>query len=169
MKVVLSVAWGALLALALLAPGVEPDAVGDFRVRKTVWVSLAFWFAAFFVGDRLARWCWTLAWVSFAVHVGVAFHHVHQWSHAAAFRHVEERSGFGPGIFVSYAFTLIWLWDVARWWARGAAARPPLWWVAVMLFITFNGAVVYESGPIRWVALAMFAALALRGCRQDRT
>ena len=29
-----------------------------------------------------------------------------------------------------------------------------------MLFIVFNGTVVYERGPIRWAGLVMFALLA---------
>ena len=115
--------------------------------------------------DRPARVSWTLAWAAFVVHVAMAFHHAHRWSHAEAFRHVEESSGFGPGIFVSYAFTLIWTWDVLRWWARGPAARPPRWWLGFMLFVTFNATVVYEAGFIRWAGLAMFAALALRSHR----
>jgi hypothetical protein len=73
-------------------------------------------------------------------------------------------SGFGPGIYVSHLFTLLWTLDVACWWLRphAYATRPA--WIgralhAFMAFIVFNGTVVYENGPIRWAGVAMFVAL----------
>src|SRR5262249_3179915 len=112
------------------------------------------------------RLCWSLAWLTYVIHLGMAFHHYHGWSHADAVAHVERRSGFGLGIWFSHLFTLAWTADVAWWWLRPAryAARPQ-WagWLlyGYMAFITFTGPVVYEAGLIRWAGLAFFAALAV--------
>jgi hypothetical protein len=115
---------------------------------------------------RLARCCWSLAWLAYVVHVGMAFHHYHGWSHANAVRHVRDVSGIGEGIYVSHAFTLLWTLDVAYWWLRPHeyAARSP--WVdrllhGFMAFVAFNATVVYEQGFIRWAGLALFAVLGL--------
>jgi hypothetical protein len=114
--------------------------------------------------DRVARLAWTLAWLLFLIHVALAFHHFHHWSHTEAVRHVEQRSGFGPGIFFSYAFTLLWSLDVVWWWlASGSHARRPAWVGLVlhgyMVFIIFNGTVVYETGLVRLGGIVLFATL----------
>ena len=102
-----------------------------------------------------ARVAWTLGWLAFVIHVIAAFHYVHAWSHAEAFRHVEEVGGFGEGIFVSYAFLLFWTADVVWWWASPGSHRTrPGWltraWLGVMVFVTFNAGVVFEEGLVRW-------------------
>jgi hypothetical protein len=123
---------------------------------------------------RLARWCWTLAWAAYAVHVVTAFHHYHHWSHADAVRHTAEVSGVGAGVYVSHLFGLLWIADVAYWWLapRRHAARSV--WVGRLLhgfmaFIVFNATVVYESGPIRGFGLGLFALLGLLWLRRWRT
>jgi hypothetical protein len=115
---------------------------------------------------RVARLCWSLGCLVYLVHVALAFEHYHGWSHEAALRHVESISGFGPGLFVSYLFTLAWVGDVVCWWLRPAryAGRPT--WIgcslhAFLAFVVFNGSVVYATGPIRWAGAALFAVLAL--------
>jgi hypothetical protein len=172
------VAWGVLLAgvLAWPALGMTSDP-GDTLIRYTIRLSLAYYALATglmlflapaewdgFGRGALARWSWTLAWATYVIHVAVAFHFYHHWSHADAFRHTEEVSGFGPGIYVSHLFTLLWTCDVAWWWLwpQRYAARPP--WIGrslhtFMAFIIFNGTVVYETGPVRWAGAAMFLLL----------
>jgi hypothetical protein len=176
----LIVAWAVLLAAILLAPslGLSGD-VGDDLTRNTVRLALLFYAPAIALmlclrpdewaasgRGQFARCCWSLACLAYLIHVGIAFHYFHHWSHAEAVAHVEARSGFGQGIFVSYLFTLLWALDVLWWWASPAryATRPA--WIdrslhAFMLFVTFNATVVYETGPIRWAGLVMFAALAV--------
>ena len=112
-----------------------------------------------------ARWSWTWAVVVFLVHLAMAFHFYHGWSHARAFERTREVSGYGEGVYVSYAFTLLWCLDALWWWldARSYGQRPR--WMdfllhTFMLFIVFNGTVVYETGPIRWAGLAGFTLLA---------
>jgi hypothetical protein len=129
----------------------------------------------------IARWIWTLGCGLFVIHVACAFHFYHDWSHAAAFEktahETEELLGFrfGEGIYFSYLFLAIWVLDVVWQWQphfRAGAASGP-WaspWRCVLhgylLFITFNGAIVFESGPIRWAGIAaclVLAAAAMRG------
>jgi hypothetical protein len=72
----------------------------------------------------------------------------------------------GAGVYFNYLFVALWLLDVAWWWLcpAGYLARPA--WLGIALqgylfFIAFNGAVVFASGPIRWVGLALCARLAI--------
>src|SRR5262245_4849790 len=77
---------------------------------------------------RLARLAWSLGCLAYLLHVALAFHYFHGWSHTEAVRHVEEVSGFGPGLFVSYLFTLAWAADVAWWWLSPVSyAGRPTW------------------------------------------
>src|SRR6516162_9081068 len=76
--------WALLLAAVLAVPWLVPlEGPGDYLTRATVRVALAYYAAALVlmltlrreewaaVGrGRLARWCWALAWVTYAVHVG---------------------------------------------------------------------------------------------------
>jgi hypothetical protein len=173
-------AWLVLLAAALAGPFLagSPTA-GDDITRWTVRLALGYWWlavagmlwlkpedwAARTPGGRLVRRFWLLAWATYLVHLAAAFQFHHGWSHAAAVRHVEETAGFGPGIFVSHAFTLLWSADVLIWLTAPAryASRPA--WVgltlhAFMVFIVFNGTVVYETGIIRYAGVAGLLALA---------
>jgi hypothetical protein len=166
----LGAAWAVLLG-AILAGTRDPT-------RHTIGLALLCYALAAALllraEERLARWCWTLGWAAYLVHVGLAFHHYHGWSHAEAMAHVERRSGFGPGIFFSYLFTLLWTADVAWWWLwpEGHARRPG--WVGGVLhgylgFIIFNATVVYEQGLVRWAGVVMFAVLgALLALRKGR-
>ncbi len=174
--------WVLLLAAVLVVPCWLHADPGDDLVRWTVRLALVYWAAAVALlmflepGERraesgrgrLARWCWTLAWAAYLVHLGMAFHFYHHWSHADAVEHTERVSQLGAGIYVSHFFTLVWSLDVAFWWLRPGryAARSP--WVdrllhGFMVFIVFNATVVYESGPIRWAGLVGLALLGLLG------
>ncbi len=178
--VALLAAWVVLSAAALAVPrlGGWSDP-GDAATRNTARVALGWYAAAATLmlllrpdewqiatkrGAR-ARWCWTLGWAAYVVHVAAAFHYHHGWSHGRAFEHVRSVSGVGEGVFVSYLFTLLWTVDVAWWWVRpsGYAARPV--WVdrslhGFMAFVVFNATVVYESGPVRWAGAALAEELA---------
>ena len=164
------------LAAALVVP---TDDRADFATRQTARVAVLFWGLAVGVllarGSRMvARWCWTLGAAAFVVHVATAFASIHGWSHSAAFDHVEIVSGFGPGIFVSYAFTLLWACDAAWWWLdrTGYDHRPTgvtSSLHAFMAFIVFNGTVVYETSAVRWVGAMMFLSLAVLLVRRKAT
>jgi hypothetical protein len=147
-----TLAWMLLIAGALLAPA------GMLLASGEAWMVS---------GNRvrLLRKLWTLACLAYLIHVALAFHHYHQWSHTHAMDHTRERSGVGEGIFASHLFTLLWSLDAAYWWARPSEyVRRPVWaGVALhgyMAFIVFCGTVVYESGLIRWASAGAFAMLA---------
>ena len=173
----------AVFAFGLVLAGwqVWKDGTPEVRhpaVLSTAWVSFALWAGAVglmvpaTVGEwrangtrfRVAQWAWALGAAMFLVHFLVAFHFAHRWQHGNAFAHVEKTAGFGPGIFVSYLFTLVWLADAA-WWVlwpgRYSRRSPAVGWVlhGFLAFITFNGTVVYVHGWIRWVAAGVFVAL----------
>lgn len=167
-----------LLSAVVLLSGAVPVNAGETLTRNTIRLSLAWyavalclmmqlepedWTAQTRLG-QLARWCWTWALACFLVHLAMAFHYYHHWSHAHAFEHTRAASGLGEGIYFSYLFTLLWTADACWWWFWPAAyAERSAWYPralhGLMLFMVFNGMVVYESGPIRWAGVAMFAGL----------
>src|SRR5262249_4628415 len=101
------VAWAALLVGVLAWPWLAARSdPGDDLIPNTVRLSLAFYAAAaglmLFLRPAewngsgrggLARLCWTLGWAAYVIHVGMALHFYHHWSHADAVRHTEEVSG----------------------------------------------------------------------------
>jgi len=121
------------------------------------------WSAASYLG-WLVRWCWTWAIVCFLVHLTMAFHFYHGWSHAHAFEQTRQVSGTGEGIYALYLFMGVWLCDATWWWIRPKehADRSP--WIdralhAFLLFIVFNGMIVFETGFIRWAGVVLFCLL----------
>jgi len=179
-------AWLGLLLVVLGMPyWLDSPTRGDDLTRDTVRLSLACYGTAAALmlrlrpGDwaarsgrgALARWCWTLAWATYLIHVSMAFHYYHHWSHAAAVAHTRQVSGVGEGIYASHLFTLAWTADVAFWWwrPRSYARRAP--WVGgllhgFMVFIIFNATVVYETGFIRWAGGLLLATLAVLWLRR---
>lgn len=147
----------------------DSSTLEDDLTRNPVRVALAYYALAaarllWGKRDRLTRWLWTLAWGSYIVHLAMAFHHYHHWSHADAVAHTEAVSGFGPGIYISHLFTLLWTTDVAYWWWQPVQHAHRADWIdwslhAFLAFVIFNATVVYETGLIRWAGLAMFAGL----------
>ena len=69
------------------------------------------------IGGRLSLFSWQTAAVLNLLHVLMAMHVFHHWSHTAATQHVVEETnrvtGFesGVGIYVNYVFTCWWLAD----------------------------------------------------------
>lgn len=173
--------WTALLAAVLAGPVLtQSSTLGDDLIRWTIRLSLIYWtlavtlmllsrpedWRADSVRGRLARGCWTFAWATYLVHLAMAFHFYHHWSHADAMDHTRDVSGFREGIYFSHLFTLLWTLDVLWWWWRPTwyALRPRwLGWLlhVFMVFIIFNGTVVYETGIIRWVGVGVFAWLTM--------
>ena len=174
----------AALGLAVLAATVGLTMllaadVGDLLIRNTVRLSLTWYMAAvcsmLFMGPAdwaietprgwAARWCWTWGLLCFLVHLAMAFHFFHHWSHAHAFERTRQVSGVGEGIYVSYLFTWLWGADVAYWWLSPAGYAARSRWIdrtlqAFMLFIVINGTIVFETGAIRWAGVAGLVLLA---------
>jgi hypothetical protein len=179
MRVILIILlWCVLLVGVFTYPHLaQSPTAGEDLTRETVWIALLFYFIAAammlrldwrdWLGKtpegRIARWSWMLAWAAFVIHVGVAFHFYHHWSHAEAVEHVRERSGVGEGIFVSYLFTLAWTIDVAWWWLRPTSYGNRPRWIdrvlhAFMFFMVFAATVIYGEGPVRLFG-AVFCSL----------
>lgn len=127
------------------------------------------------------RVCWALGSVLLLFHVAVAFHLGHGWSHHAAWEHTRQSGGYGDGIFVNYAFALVWLVD-AIWVCvsfRSYLARPRwLNWTihGFLAFVVFNAAVVF-GGTLARIAFTLgflfpvgtVATLMYERCNAPRT
>ena len=169
-SVIQTVIWLLVLGAAVAWPYcTHSTTIADDLTRFTVRVALGYYAVAaarMLVGkcDGSTRLLWTFAWASYLVHLAMAFHHYHRWSHADAIAHTEEVSGFGPGIYFSHLFSLLWTIDVVYWWWQPARYERRARWMnwslhGYMAFIIFNATVIYETGLIRWVGLGMFAVL----------
>ncbi len=116
-------------------------------------------------GSRWYRALWTAGCLLLWAHAGFAFHFYHHWSHAAAVqataRETREILGwqFGAGIWFNYALLVAWSVDVTQLWlSREFMVQPwsPFSTVVHLyaFLILFNGTVVFEHGPIRWLSIA---------------
>ena len=148
----------------------------------TVWtirIALVF-FAASVIGriwkrdqtsvDSVSRVLWTIATLIYILHVICAFHFVHDWSHAAAVQHTAEQSEqfiglrFGGGIWFNHLFTLLCLTETAWWWINPISYQTRNNWLNIGIFgyfafIAINGAIVFVTGPVRWIAIIMTTIL----------
>jgi hypothetical protein len=149
----------------------EPGSAPTHRaVFVSAWLAMVFWyFGATAVWlfrhepepSTIAQWLWATGCCYQLLHVAIAFHTAHGWSHAAAFAHTKAVGGFGEGVYVNYLFTGLWVGD-AMWacLAPTSYQRRPRWLTVAVLgfmaFIVFNAMVVFGS----WVARGIFAAFA---------
>lgn len=115
--------------------------------------------------ERWARLAWTAGCAVYLLHVGLAFQYLHGWSHAAAMAHTARRTfevvgiNWGGGIYINYAFTVLWVTDVAWWWIRAARHQPTpaaaYWSVhAVFAFMFLNATVVFGPPFWKWIVAA---------------
>lgn len=114
-----------------------------------------------------ARAAWTIACISLIGHFICAFQFYHNWSQESAYldtaRQTEEvvRLNWGGGLFINYALLIAWLVDVGWWWLGGINSYLKrswplvITWHAFLIFIIFNATVVFKSGNVRWVGLAI--------------
>jgi hypothetical protein len=138
-------------------------------IALPIWISLvcytlamARWFRPGNQGwsDAAARCLWVLSCGLYLLHVIAAFHYFYGWSHQAAYNYTAAQSGFGPGIYVTYAFTGMWLADAVWAWlaAPSYAARPAgITWTVhlVTAFMLFNGAVIFAHGFSRGLGIGV--------------
>ncbi|WP_153556761.1 hypothetical protein [Roseimaritima sediminicola] len=125
----------------------------------------------------LVRFLWTIGAVFCLVHIAGAFGVYHDWRHDAALRHTAEQTermigvAWAGGLYVNYAFTVLWLADVAAWWIGGVGFpyrhRVYFWTVhASFAFVVVNATVVF--GPPGWRYVAAMFALCLAACMAFR-
>ncbi len=168
----LALFWYAAAYVALLARSDgrshrgrrEATACDSCDLTKTSFRAILLSFAIEFRTLRMIRWYWTLGLICYLVHVAVAFHYFHQWSHGVAVEYTQRTSGFGSGIYASYLFSLVWLADVLTAWMsqQKYANRNRFQTYTIhlfLLFMVFNGAIVFASGPTRWISLAVFCGI----------
>jgi hypothetical protein len=174
-----------LSAFAVAPAFLDAERWGDDLVRQSVRLSLLYYGIAAALmltlrsGDWsplirracLARGFWCAAYAAYLIHLAMAFHYYHHWSHADAVDHTREVAGVGEGIYMSHLFTLCWGADVLYWVSSPQGyARRSSWigWAlhAFMVFIVFNGTVVYETGFIRWAGLVLVGTLAVLWLRK---
>ena len=147
----------------------------ELVLRGTIWLSVLAWAGAEVLrragADRreAARSMFTAGALLLVGHSIAAFQFRHDWSHEAALiataRRSEEMAGFasGSGLYLNYAFVVLWLAECAWWWIapRAYRQRPRSVDVASFLFFVFmfvNGAVVFAAGSMRIAGAAAVAA-----------
>lgn len=120
---------------------------------------------------------WTASFLLSVLHVLAAFHFVHHWSHTAAYLATAEETrvklgfAYGAGVYFNYLFLVVWGLDVVWTW-RGSQTshRTTPWWIQVgrwyLLFITFNGVVVFKTGWLRILGITMTVGLLAIGILQ---
>ena len=162
---------------------------GEFLTRATIWTTIV----AYAVGsilfarsqgrmrwDSAVRVTWTIAVLFLIAHFICAYQFFHHWSQASALRdtarQTEEVIGlnWSGGLFINYAFLVLWIADVAWWWLGGLTsyrARP--WqviavWHGFIIFILFNAMIVFKQGAVRWVGLVICVVLLLSWARIAR-
>ena len=130
--------------------------------------------------NRWSRKIVSCACLFYMVHVAAAFQVHHGWSHAAAYAHTATRAEatvglpWGGGIYANYAFTALWLAEIAWWWValNSYDTRPlgvDLTVRVIFLFMIVNGAVVFVPGAMRWVGAALAATLVVAYMRVLRS
>lgn len=126
-----------------------------------------------------ARNAWLLGSFFSLLHTITTMIFAHEGSHDLAMEHIAQKTkdlmgfGFGAGIYFNYAFVVLWLADALWWIARPksyeARANAINWIVyGFMVFIAFNGSVVFASGWIRWVSIAGFAMITWMFIRRSK-
>lgn len=151
----------------------------------TVWTArlcAALWLASLAVAARSGRgeaagrhwrWLWTFGAVGLLIHVLVAFHFEHGWSHEAAYEHTRIQTeatvglNWGGGLYFNYLAVVVWLADASLLWRvslQGPRQKPGLavdWFVAFMMI---NATVVF--GPWSWrpvgVAIVLWLLLLIK-------
>lgn len=116
------------------------------------------------------RGLWTTSFLLSVLHVLAAFHFVHHWSHTAAYLATAEETrlklgfAYGAGVYFNYLFLIVWGIDVAwTWYGSPFTHRSTPWWIQAgrwyLMFIAFNGVVVFKTGWLRILGIVLTAGL----------
>jgi hypothetical protein len=116
-----------------------------------------------------ARWSWTIGCLLLWLHVALAMHVVYHWDHAQLLRETARQTAdltginWPGGVYLNYAFMLLWAADAAYWQIAGDQRyrrRAP--WLSTIIqvflaFIAINAVIVFAKGPVRWTGVAACA------------
>ena len=154
---------------------------GELLTRATIWVALG----GYTVGAALlliarrgpewwrsARWAWTIGCIALITHIICAYHYYHSWSHESAYRETARQTAevvgadWGGGLYINFILLAAWVADVWWWWSGSARydrhSRLLIWvWHSFLIFIIFNATVVFKTGVLRWVGLALCLGLGI--------
>jgi hypothetical protein len=111
-----------------------------------------------------SRGWWTAGAIAALVHVAAAFHVFHHWSHGSAVMATARQTGAltglyrGEGVFLNYAFLVVWLADAAWWWLEPSRYRTRSMRVTAVIhgflfFMFVNGAIVFADGWMRIIGV----------------
>lgn len=115
--------------------------------------------------DNAEKHAWLLGSFFLLLHAMATMLLVHRGSHLAAVEDTAQQTeallgvAVGVGIYFNYVFVAVWLVDALWWIASSSSYRSrSRWWnrliYGYLIFIAINGAIVFESGIVRWAALA---------------
>ena len=147
----------------------------SIRLSLALFVAVLLWRL---LGPQAAnpqRWLkilWSIGFVLFVAHVLAAFHFVHHWSHEEAYRATARQTreligvAYGQGVYFNHLFMLAWAFDVWAMWSMSKGQPPSIRTLqrlalVYMLFIAFNGVVVFKAGWLRGVGIVATALLAI--------
>ncbi len=151
-----------------------------FWMYWTIRISMLVYAASFAArtSGRFTAWrvLWTSSWALLCVHVALAFHHVHDWSHADAVTKTAEDTAavvgldWGGGVWLNYALLALWGGDVVWSWTSRESYGARGVWIdrSVHVFIAFmaiSATIVFEEGVVRWIGVAAFLLLAFHARR----
>ena len=152
---------------------------GDLIIAWTIRLSMLLLCASVFLQLRrqlsprirfMQSGLWTTSFLLSVLHVLAAFHFMHHWSHTAAYLATAEETrvklgfAYGAGVYFNYLFLIVWGIDVVwTWHGFRFPHRPTPWWIQAgrwyLLFIAFNGVVVFKTGWLRILGITMTMGL----------
>lgn len=116
---------------------------------------------------------WTAGWLLLCLHMLLAFHVAHDWSLDAALVHTAKRTEevvglhWAGGLYINFAFALLWGADVVILWrSRATKRQAPLSYrvvaQALLAFIVLNATAVFGPPAWWWITAGFVAALITR-------
>lgn len=157
---------------------------GELLTRSTIWLAIGGYALGVGLGllfrdrqgwQQRARWAWTIGCAGLVAHTICAFHFYHAWSQTSAYQETARQTAavtgwnWGGGLFINYAFLAAWMGDVVWWWRGLRAYQQRHWliaaaWQAIFIFMIFNATVVFKTGVVRWLGVALCGGLLFIWC-----
>jgi len=119
---------------------------------------------------EIAKSVWLIGSLFSLIHAIAAMGFYHQFNHQLAVEDTAQQTEsllgvrVGIGIWFNYAFVSTWLVDALWWIATPKGYERRSSWInklvcGFLVFIAINGAIVFESGIVRWVSIGVIACL----------